>query len=161
MKIPFFGDVDIESLQNCYRIEIDFNGRKLDLDLNFESSSLDKDKLNLIIKILENLKEWSEKTKEFIKKEFQTGSEVDDYIEFHLEELFEEDLEKLLKTADKEITQKEQLLSVLKLERIGFYPEDTRHYAIFDFVTDREISDNLLVVKLNEKGELDLITMES
>lgn len=161
MKIPFFGDVNLESLQNTYRLTTDFDGRKLDLDLNFENTSIAEDNLNLITKILDNLREWVGKAEKFINNEFQTGSEVDDYIDFHIEELFDEDLEKLLKDADKTMPRKERLLSILKLERIGFYPEDARHYAIFDFVTDREISDNLLVVKLNKNGELDLITMES
>jgi hypothetical protein len=66
-----------------------------------------------------------------------------------------------LKHTDNSLSQSEQLLSILKLKRIGFYPEIENHYTIFDFVTDEDISQYLLVVKLNKEGELDHITMES
>ena len=133
----------------------------MELDLNFENSSIDEKNLRQTANLLENLKESIDKVKGFINEDFQTGDAVDEYITFHLEELFEEDLDELLKDTDKTLSQREQFFSLLHLERIGFYPECENHHTVFDFVVNRDFSDNLLVVKLKENGELDHITMES
>ncbi len=160
MNLPFFNDLNLELVQNYYRIKIDYEVRRLQLDLNFENTSISEDNLNLVINILENLDKWIDKAKESINKEFQTESEVDDYIDFHIEELLEGDFEILLKDADKSLSRKEQILSILKLKRIGFYPEAENYYAIFDFVAE-EKSNQVLVVNINKNGELDHITWES
>ena len=55
MKIPFFEDINLESLQDYYQVVIDFEGRKLQLDVNFENTSIGEDKLTQVIAILENL----------------------------------------------------------------------------------------------------------
>jgi Protein of unknown function (DUF2004) len=162
MEIVFFKDINLESLQDYYHIAIDFEDRKLDLDLNFENTSINEDKFNQTVTILENLKESIDKVKGFINNDRQTGVDtVDEYLIFHLEELNEEELELILKDADKTLNKREQLLSILKLERIGFYPEVENEYAIFDFAINQDFSQYLLVVKLNKDGELDQITMES
>jgi len=161
MKLPFFGDINPESLQDYYKAVINFEGSNLELDLNFENSSIDEKNLRQTANLLENLKESIDKVKGFINEDFQTGDAVDEYITFHLEELFEEDLDELLKDTDKTLSQREQFFSLLHLERIGFYPECENHHTVFDFVVNRDFSDNLLVVKLKENGELDHITMES
>ena len=50
---------------------------------------------------------------------------------------------------------------LLHLNRIGFYPHDAQHYAVFDYTLGEEYTDYLLVVVLNDAGEIEYITMES
>lgn len=53
------------------------------------------------------------------------------------------------------------LLSALRLKRVGLYPEDDGNYAVFDFVIDRAESDQLLVVHFDRAGTPVTISWES
>ncbi|MBE9603208.1 DUF2004 domain-containing protein [Pedobacter sp. MC2016-24] len=52
-------------------------------------------------------------------------------------------------------------MSILKLKRIGFCPEDDESFCVSDFEIDPEISQYLLVVNTTIDEELNYITMES
>jgi len=66
-----------------------------------------------------------------------------------------------LKDTDKNLSIDRQILSILKLRRIGFYPYDNEAFAILDFVLDEDISQYILVVIMNDSKSVDHITMES
>ncbi|MSS60775.1 DUF2004 domain-containing protein [Fusobacterium sp. FSA-380-WT-2B] len=49
---------------------------------------------------------------------------------------------------------------MIKLRRIGIYPE-YEDYAIWDYILDDEISDEILVIVTDKNGEIVDITWES
>ncbi len=161
MKLKYFNEIDLQNLTDYYEVDIDFKGMPLQLDLNFEDTNIEEANLDYVKSILADLDGTLLKVNDFIQNDYKSGEDVQEFLTFHLEELDNDELESLLSDSDKSLTKDEQLLSIIKLKRIGFYPEDNDEYAIFDFVTDEEISQYLLVVKVNSKGELDHITMES
>lgn len=52
------------------------------------------------------------------------------------------------------------MLSVLKLKRIGFYPNDERFFNL-DYTLDENLTDYLIVLDYTQDGELHYITLES
>ena len=71
-----------------------------------------------------------------------------------------------LDSCDKNLPIDRQILSALKLNRIGIYPEyenieDEEYYAIWDYILDDEISDQILVIVTDKNGEIVDITWES
>lgn len=161
IQIPNFGELDLNSLEKYYKEQFKFNKRDLKLDLNFNKTEISEDRIQIVINVLNNLNNILNQVWKYIEQDFEEGKDVNEYIEFHFEELFEDELKDLLKNADKSLTLKEQFLSLINLKRIGFYPEEKDEFVIFDFVIDKEISQYLLVVKLNDQLQLDHITMES
>ncbi|BCY28783.1 DUF2004 domain-containing protein [Flavobacterium okayamense] len=161
MKLKYFNEIDLQNLTDYYEVDIDFKGNSVQLDINFQETKINESNLDYLKSILDDLDGILLKVNDFIKNDYKSGEDVKEFLAFHIEELDNDELESLLSDSDKSLSREEQLLSIIKLKRIGFYPEDNDEYVIFDFVTDEEVSQYLLVVKVNSKGQLDHITMES
>jgi len=85
---------------------------------------------------------------------------VQEFLDFHLEEV-DEELVALLSKTDQSLKKDQQLLSILDLRRIGFYPDKDEVFTVSDFGIDEEISRYVLVVNTTQDQELHYITMES
>ena len=83
-----------------------------------------------------------------------------EYIDFHVEELDKLSINKILKKTESDITIEKRLLSVLKLERVGFYPGEN-DYAVWDYTIGKNVTDRLIVVVTDNNGNIKEITTES
>jgi len=161
VKLPLFGEIRLNPTKD-YEATTELNNQKFRLDLNFDSDEIkDVGILNGVKLILENLAEFDEKAKTKIASDFSENGTVLEYIEHHLSELNETQISELLKSSDKQLTDKQNLLAKLKLHRIGFFPENKNGIAIFDYTIGKEFTDYLIVVEINEKGEIVDIRTES
>lgn len=160
MKLQYFGELDQNALEDYYSTDIEINGHQIKMDLNFEDTSIAEDRLLKVNALLEKLPEFVAKLRGFIHDDFKSGTDVREFLDFHIEEV-DEALATLLLTADQSLKKDEQLLSVLSLRRIGFYPDEDEAFTVSDFETDPEISQYLLVVNTTIDQELHYITMES
>ena len=82
----------------------------------------------------------------------EPGSDVRDYLAHHVEDLDEVHMAEL---------SPEAFIAGLHLSRVGLYPDDPRHHAVFDYTTGRDITDNLIAVKFDAAGAVVQIAMES
>jgi hypothetical protein len=161
IDLPFFNELNSDSLTDYYEATIDFEQATIQLDINFDETTIDPDKLLTVMNYLDELQAIIGIAKKGIFNDFENGEDVKEFLTFHIEELDKSDLDSLLKHADKTLSLEQQILSILKLRRIGFYPDDDDEFAILDFVLDKEISQYILVVKINDSKTVDHITMES
>ena len=159
--LPYFEDLDLTDLEDYYEAEMPFGNDEIDLDLNFEATEIEEDKLVKVKTFLDEIKAVVKVAEQGIRDDFATGTDVKEFIAFHIDEVEKHELDKLVMKADKKLSIEEQLLSVLKIRRIGFYPEEDEIFAILDFTLDEDLSDYLLVVNMNSKREVEYITMES
>lgn len=160
MKLSYFGELDADALEEFYEINTEVEGRQIAIELNFDDGFIAEDRLLKVNRTLENLPAFVAKLKGFIHDDFKTGEDVQEFLDFHFDELGE-DLDPLLSTTDQSLEKDEQLLSVVKLRRIGFYPEEDEGFIIADFGIDEELSQYLLVVYATAEQELNYIAMES
>jgi len=161
--LPHFGELDLSNLDEYYDVEIEFNGKEVDLDLNFEKKTVDPARLDIIKKFLENLPEFDQKNKKYINEDFE-GEDTDTvatYVEHHMEELDEEELGDIIDFENKAVEPERQFVNALHLVRVGFYPHGEDQFAIFDYSIGREITDYLIVIFTDENGDLEYMTMES
>lgn len=161
MKLPYFGKLNLNALEEYYDAETELDDQMVQLDLNFENKSIKESKLTKIADTLKDLKGLFTKCTAFIQEDFKNGDDVKEYLTYHLEEFSEKEIASLLAGANTSLSKEEQLLSVLKLHRIGFYPDSDREFIVADFGTNREISDYILVINVNKDGGLDYISIES
>jgi hypothetical protein len=159
MNIPFFGELDINSPEDYYETEIDFQNKKVDIDLNFDDALPEKKWFEDYINYANRLSDLYNYIKNEIKKYCPEDGIVKEYVDYHLQELPEE-IEELLKTTDSSLPYEDKILSLIKLDRIGFYV-DNKSYAIWDFSFGRDITDEILVIITNHKGDIEDITWES
>ena len=163
IKLPYFENIDSESLNEYYDVDIDFNNSEVQVDLNFENSSIDIKRLEVAKQFIDNIRIHDLNNKKYIQKDFddKNGDTVKFYIENHLEELASDDLDNLIGTNSKSADKPGRLLNKLHLVRVGLYPDSEDQFAIFDYSIGKELTNYLVVINTDENGNLDYMTMES
>ncbi|WP_210465774.1 DUF2004 domain-containing protein [Rufibacter roseolus] len=159
-QLPFFDELDLSKLEEYYEIDIEFEGRTIQIDLNFENTSIGVEKLDLINKQLSDIESLNLENRKEINKDFQEGGNVEFYVDEILEQL-DDDLEEILAEAESSKSKKEQVLEVVKLKRIGFYPEVENAGIVSDYTISEELTDDLVVVCRKLDRTFDGISIES
>lgn len=166
-NLPHFELINSQELKEYYVTEIDLNGRKTSIDLNFENNSINKEGIETIKTFLDDINKFDKQNKAYISNDFKEGDgETKDYINFYFDDLEQDEISNIIDIHDLSAPKEILLLNKLKLNRIGLYPDgkyNTEYYAVFDYSIDinGKPCEQLLVVKTNEKGKLDHIAWES
>lgn len=161
--LPHFGQLDTENLEEYYDVTIIFNNTEVQLDLNFENNKVDISRLAIAKRFIDQMADFDLKNKTYIEQDFkdEDADTVKTYLEHHLEELDPDDLENIIDTGNKKVSKEKQLLKKLHLVRMGLYPDSEDQFAIFDYSIDPGLTQYLVVLFVDEFGNLDYITMES
>jgi hypothetical protein len=162
-NLPYFTPIDLSSLQQYYSEQTAFNGTEVELDLNFWGNAIEPKRLDLVKNILDNLKEFDSRNRNYIELDFadEAADTVTTYIDHHLTELSEEELAGII-DSNSSIEPEKQIINALQLVRVGFYPDEGEdQIAVFDYSLGQDITNYLIVIFINENGALDHITMES
>jgi hypothetical protein len=166
-NFPYFEEINSQELKEYYSVEVDFNDPKISIDLNFENDSIDQPSIETIKIFLENIKKFDKQNRSYIEDDLKEEyGETRDYINFYFDEFEQVEISKIIDLDNTNTSKEILLLNELKLNRVGLYPDgkyNTTYYGVFDYSIniDGEPCDQLLVVKTNEKGNLDQITWES
>lgn len=161
--LPYFGNLPTENLEEYYDVDIELNGNEIQVDLNFEHQTVDTLILDKVKNFIEKLEKFDKLNKTYILNDYndEDGDTVKFYLEHHLEEVDKEELTKLVNFDDTITEPEQQLLSKLKLVRVGLYPDNEDNFAIFDYSIGKDITNYLVVINTDENGQLDYMTMES
>lgn len=161
INLPYFNDINSKNLDDYYDVEVEFNGGILKMDLNFDNTEIESHLLECVKNYLDNLTGVYDAALKAIYIDLEEGGTTIEFLDFHMEDLEDEELKEVTKNADKGQSLEKQILSQITLKRLGFYPEIEEEFATLDFTIGEEISDYLLVVKMDSKQHLQEITMES
>jgi hypothetical protein len=160
-NLKYFGEIDSDNLDEYYATEITFNGRQIEADISFDEKTIDINKLIKINEWLSDIEKLDQIGLASVKEDFKSGDTVTDYIEHHIQELESDDLKALLKQAKTGSTKEEKLLHLIKLKRIGFYPNTNESFINLDYTLDEGLTNYLVVLDYTEDGKLYYITLES
>ena len=159
MDIKYFKNVDFNS--DYLETTIELQNREIQLDINSDAVLGENNWVKEYEEYISKLETFKEKIDKEIIKNFENNGLTKEWVNFHLEELGEAiEEEGLLKECNKKLSLDRQVLSIIKLRRIGIYPE-YEDYAIWDYILDDEISDEILVIVTDKDGEIVDITWES
>ncbi len=152
-KSDFFGEIDFEKIKEYYEGKFFYENRKIELDLNMNRRALPTyEQLLKIDDFINNIKDFEKEARQFIDSDFKNGGIAKAYLEYYIEEFETYKLDSLIDKTNKEVSSEKQLLSKIYIQRIGFYPNDNV-FAIFDFHVNHTISDQILVVIMeNDTG---------
>jgi hypothetical protein len=165
-NLPYFGEIDLTELKEYYQTANEFDKAEVKLDLNFENKNIDQRKAQLIETFLDSIDRFDKQNKVLINDDYEKEGESFDYINFYLDEFDENEISKIVDNRDENISPAIQLLSKLRLIRVGLYPDGkygADYFGVFDYsiYIDGEPCNQLLVIKTNKNGNLDHITWES
>jgi len=153
--LPGFGVLNLNELVPEYNAGVLINGHPISLDLYFETTTITKEKLSLVKKILHHLSEYRQLTHGALLADAKDEDGITrEYLEFHIEEFAENELKQLLEKVTSERKRRKKVFKLLRLTRIGFYPDEEQNYAVFDYTIGDELTDYLLVVGVNNKDKI-------
>ena len=164
--LKYFGKINSENTESSIWINnVLINNYNVTMDLNFPN---DSDHLPLLKKVkptLNLLEEITEQSRKDLEIDFKNSGTSKDYIDLHLDSMQKEDYE-FLKIDDQSGKDKLKtaLLKTTELRRIGFYPNDSNDYLIFDYSLSKNrkaITNYLLVFKYDINLKLVDVTIES
>ena len=163
IKLPHFGNLDSDALEQYYDTNINFNSTQVQVDLNFGGETIAPEKLELAGRFIDNIRIHDINNRKRIEVDFndEDGETVGAYIQHHLEELNPADLAELIGGNVKTDEKPGLLLKKLRLVRVGVYPEREDHFGVFDYSFGEEFTNYLVVIFTDENGNIDYITMES
>jgi uncharacterized protein YpmS len=161
--LPHFGDLDPNNLEDYYEVEIDFNGQKIQIDLNFEQNKIDLKRLDIVKQFIGNIAAFNKANKKNIEQDYadENRDTVRTYVEHYIEYFDSEEISRFVDLNNTEATLESQLIDSLKLIRIGLYPDEEENFAVFDYSIDTEITDQLVVIFAYPSGEMSFMTIES
>lgn len=161
--LPYFGKLQTDNLDEYYNVEIEFDGNTIQIDLNFENKTLEEARLNKVKSFIQNIEKFDKLNKTYILNDYndEDGDTVKFYLEHHLEEVDKDKLSTIINFEDTTIEPENQLLTQLKLVRLGLYPDSEETFAIFDYSIGSEITNYLVVINTDQNGQLDYMSMES
>lgn len=159
MDIKYFKNINFNS--DYLETTIEFQNREIQLDINTDAVLGENNWVKEYEEYISKLEIFKEKIDKEIIKDFENDGVTKEWIHFHSEELMESIEENgTLDNCDKSLPIDRQILSALRLRRIGIYPE-YEDYAVWDYILDDEISDEILVIVTDKNGEIVDITWES
>jgi Protein of unknown function (DUF2004) len=159
--LPYFGEIVLKPLEDYLDVDIDFKGKTVNIDLNFEEETISKKTLEVTKSILERLDIFYKNAQDAMNENFKhAGGFVDYYVGRCIEDMDEEDLQAILQNADKNLDEKQQVLASIFLTRVGIYPHES-NLVILDFTISTDIWDELLVIRMDSSGEVEDIVCES
>lgn len=151
-QITYFEDIDFDS-DDFFTTEILLNNQPITIDLEFYNGLPQYDWVRAYESYIEKIEDYKTKIDKAIVKDLKDEETTFEYVEHHLEELDEQTIEKLIKDTDVDKSLAERLLSVLKLERIGFH-FDEEEFAVWDYTFGYDITNYVLVAYTDKNGKL-------
>lgn len=162
MKSGFFGEVDLNNVDDYYESKTEFNGAQITIDLWFEEKTIDAKLVTNADDFLNDLPKFFASVKEAIDQDYKFGGELVDYIEHHIDELDVAELETLgVDSKDTDANKIETLYQKLHSTRVGIYPMSDDSFGVFDFSIDKKLRDYLIAVSMDKNGQVIDLAMES
>lgn len=161
LKISPFGNIDSEDVEGYYVGSVNINGQDIEIDLNFESESVDDDLLKSVASVIPKISDLANRAWSAISEDWDLDSESETarfYLQHHLDEFSEEEIFNLFGTSS---VDKSAFLKSLSLVRIGLYPEDDEMFSVFDIQLNPDLTDYLMSVSIDSDGQVTGISFES
>ena len=160
--LPIFGPLSSSKSdpQSYFSNEVKLGTRNVSISINLEDGYLSNEIVNELISFFNNLMEIKKNLDKEILYDFRKGYEVNDYIDFHLENI-DEEIETII-GKEKDLQKiKEKLLSKIQLDKIHIYPSNLEDYVVFDYSIEENTFNHVIVFTVNEQGSINSIGMES
>jgi len=166
IHLKYFGNVDSSNDQTTiWQKQVDFDGQKVRMDLNFPDDSNKKSLLLGSKTTLDKLEKVVQNSRVALNQDYKNQGFTKDFIVMHLEWLQKEDYEFL--KIDHQLSKDKKETGLLKsteLRRIGIFLDDFENHIILDYAISKNglaITNDLLVLKYNKNYQLTGITTES
>ena len=176
VELPIFGNVELDDIDitdykyqyyEAYPGKFDLGELSVDFDVHFEE--LRDDYINSVHLALDNREKLNQIATAAYIADYESGGETSDYIQNWQDDIFgqifsAEEFASFIVGTNEDMPLGKWLLSLLRLVRIGIYAGGAESFIVMDYAFgddyDKGFRDDMLVVKMNEKYEVEAIVGE-
>ena len=176
IELPIFGNVELDFIDitdyeyryyEAYPGKLDLGESAVDFDVHFKE--LSDDYISATGRVLEKRKEINQIATAAYISDYHNGGETSSYIQNWRDDIFgqifsAEEFASFIAKTDENAPLGERLLSLLRLVRIGIYTGGEESFIVMDYAFgddyDKGFRDDMLVIKMNEKYEVEVIVSE-
>ncbi len=174
VELPIFGKIQLKERETDWEYKFDkyfwaYDFEKTQIDLAIHFKEVSEQQVLKVASTLNKLSQIHLIGKKAIRKDFEEGEVVNEYIEEWNDDIFlqifdEEGFRKFIENTNSAESIEERLFSLLRIVRVGIYAESEKSFVIMDFAfgyEDRKgFRDDMVVVTLNPKLEVTDICTE-
>lgn len=164
VTLPLLGQVDFPANSDSrWNFEVQSPVGPVSIDFNVKNGQISESLLKKTESLLQNFASLDGAARAAIRADYAEGDGAPsyDFLDFHVEELPQDELDKCFGSHKSGSIGVEELLCALELKRVGFYLDDDEEFAIMDYMLKDAESDQILVVYVNPNGEILSVQMES
>jgi hypothetical protein len=158
MTLPYFGELDLTSLNDYYTVNTEFDGHQIQLALSFNNKTIDSSHMELVKAFIEKMEKFDKQNKIEIDKDFNSG----DYVQYFMENVLEGF--ELVQPTHPITDPVELLFNSMHLVKLGLFPDHEHTFAIFHYVIStglEGVSDYMVVIYTDKEGEIAFMSTES
>lgn len=167
IKSKYFGNIDINNIEECYEFELKHKNTTIHPLLLFEeayfSTKMIQEKdVKFTDDLIDKHEFYIEKAFKAIKKSFKKRKVVREYIEHHFTEFDETELTQL--SIDPEQSKKKiykEIFNKLYFTGLIIDPTKKNKTLTLDFTFSRDLTQYIIAVRMNKNGKISEIDMES
>ena len=160
MEHPYFGSLPDASDGLLWEGWVDLAGRVVSVDMTCDGP-VTRARLDAASAFPSALPRFDAAARAALVLDFGKQEAVHLFMEHHFSVLPAAAIESLFAASRASSITPEQLISRLVLKRVGLYPADDAHTAVFDYALDGDVTNYLLVVYFAAGGEVASVEMES
>lgn len=167
MKSKYFGNININDVEDCYECELEHNGKTLYPLVTFEKAVFSNRKIKesdvlAADKLVDKLDTFIAHAIKPLDDSFKNKSTVYEYLEHHLDEMPGSELSALGIDCDTSHSEKiKHLKQCLHFKSVILDPTNETDTLTLDYTISEEYTQYVLAVRINARGELSDIYMES
>lgn len=166
-EFPYFGEVNVNDLEESYKSHFEIHNKYVKLELNFEKKSIKKSQIDKIERFMDDVKVFDKNNKYHLENRFDRERGVAfDYINYYFQKFDDYELSQIIDLEDKSTPKDLQLLQKLQLIKIRLYPDSnyvTEYFAAFDYsiIINGRYFNQFLVVYTDPYGKVEDIAWRS
>jgi len=152
IKLPYFGNVTIDKnlVEQDYQVYEKFNDSLIEFNLTYETENLNQSDLSIVKDFLDNLEKHMLNAKDNIINNYNTNSEIQEFIKMHIDALTPLAKEVLNEIIPKDTLLENYFLEDLELVQIYIFADDQDEFVKFIYEISEEITDEKLFVRLDK-----------
>ena len=159
-----FGNIDLKS-DSSYFTKYSLNNLQFDLILHTYGIAPNEICVDQYESFIAHVGEYISIVEQEIRKEYENDPDgsVREYIELHLQEISPQTIQEIIQDTNSSLSIEERLYSKLRLEAIAIsqQSENPKSYATWDFSIGKDVSDMMIAVTTDSKGNVLNITIEN
>ena len=163
MELPFFGEIDLNSLEELYEVDFKLEGQNKNctLEIWFDDEEISKEKMLPVLNLLQSIPDFVKSAKEFLFEKEKGRNILLKYLNHQTEVLSQVEKERFgILDSDHLEVEIHKLENQMYLKSISIWPENNEILRL-DYTIGHQVTDYIICLDFNTEKVIVSIAIES